>query len=62
MKSLGMFGLLAAIANAYAPPLSRVRKRHLPAALRGKRQDAERVDAAEAKRARRAQRNLKQGL
>lgn len=57
-----MFALVGAIANLYAPPLSRVRKAQLPAFLTTKGADHERQTAAEAKRARRAQRNLNKGL
>lgn len=62
MKGLGIFGLLATTANAYAPALSRVRKRDLPAFLTTKGADAVRQEAAEAKRVRRAERNRNKGL
>lgn len=56
---LSIFRILAAVANAYAPPLSRTKKAHWPEQLRAKRPDAVRQAAAQAKRERRWQRNLR---
>lgn len=50
---LGLAGMVAAFAAAYAPPLSRTLKRHWPEELRRKRPDAQLQQAAHAKRERR---------
>lgn len=55
----GVAAMLASVANAYTPPLARTVKRNWPAEWRRKRPDAARQDAAQAKRERRYERNLR---